>query len=422
MCNFFVDKIVKKENRIEYQYHFDGELSHYIFKEPSLCIEYSEIIEDVPDSICVIPLICDILPIIWVLDASLYIPVLDQTFYDSIEKFKKGYQNMYPKLEFKGSIHVKKLENNNYSTSDKTAAFFSGGLDAVSTVLSHYEEHPDLISLWGSDIDVRNEEAWLNLKSLLVEDAQKLGCKNIFVKTNFRKIVNEGALDKLVVKKAKDLWWHGFQHGIAIISHAAPYAYKYRINHIYIASSFTVGDHVPCASDPTIDNYIAFGSCKVIHDGYNFTRQDKVENVCQKLDQYGLKKEGISIRVCLRPDVADNCCHCEKCYRTIFEIIAEGKDPRTFGFNIDPDFYRRVEKEMKKKLILIHPYHWIRIQERFFENKELLSNRIELKWIFHYNFHNVNKHPMKHIRAYSIKTINRIKKLLRGGYWHAWKN
>ena len=418
MCKFVIDSVEVKGNRIKYKYHFDKDLYFYIRELPFMEIEYSESIEEVPNSICVIPLICDILPIIWILDAELYVPELDKSFYKSIEQFKLGYKKMYPKIKFKGKIFVKTIVDNSYNSTSKSASFFSGGVDALSTVLTHYDEHLDLISLWGSDIDIKSEEAWEKTRKFLSDVAKKLKCKNVFVKTNFRKIVNEGALDRLVRHKANDLWWHGFQHGIAIISHAAPYAYKYHLNHVYIASSFTKGDKVPCASDPSIDNFVKFASCDVIHDGYDFNRQEKVENICKKLDEKNLNNSKIFVRVCLNSKTSGNCCHCEKCYRTIFEIIAEGKNPKDFGFTLDKDFYRRVEYEMKKKIILIHPYHWIRIQKRFFENREKLCDRPEINWIFHYNFKKTNFHPSKHIRAYSKKTINRVKKLLVGGYWN----
>ena len=92
MCKFVIDSVEVKGNRIKYKYHFDKDLYFYIRELPFMEIEYSESIEEVPNSICVIPLICDILPIIWILDAELYVPELDKSFYKSIEQFKLGYK------------------------------------------------------------------------------------------------------------------------------------------------------------------------------------------------------------------------------------------------------------------------------------------------------------------------------------------
>ena len=39
------------------------------------------------------------------------------------------------------------------------------------------------------------------------------------------------------------------------------------------------------------------------------------------------------IRVCSFND--HNCCECEKCFRTILGIVAEGSEVKDFGFNLD---------------------------------------------------------------------------------------
>ena len=84
MGKFFIDSIDIKDGKIKYKYHFDEELYSYINRSNFLEIEYSESMIGLPKSICVIPLICDILPIIWILDAELYVPELDKSFYNSI--------------------------------------------------------------------------------------------------------------------------------------------------------------------------------------------------------------------------------------------------------------------------------------------------------------------------------------------------
>lgn len=64
------------------------------FKEdmPFFC-EYSEDISNTPQSIAVIPFIVQVLPIIWLFDATLIVDELDKHFYDCMEKIKEGYIN-----------------------------------------------------------------------------------------------------------------------------------------------------------------------------------------------------------------------------------------------------------------------------------------------------------------------------------------
>ena len=47
-----------------------------------------------------------------VYDADVYLEVCDKTFLESIPEFKKGYEDMYPMLEFKGNIHAENIEDN----------------------------------------------------------------------------------------------------------------------------------------------------------------------------------------------------------------------------------------------------------------------------------------------------------------------
>ena len=66
--------------------------------------------------------------------------------------FKQGYIDMYPKVDFKGTLIASNIIDNSYIPSKRTASFFSGGVDAFSTLISHVDEKPVLVTLWGSDI------------------------------------------------------------------------------------------------------------------------------------------------------------------------------------------------------------------------------------------------------------------------------
>jgi len=103
---------------------------------------------------------------------------------------------------------------------------------------------------------------------------------------------------------------------------------------IYIASSFTMADkgNYTCASDPTIDNYVRFCGCDIVHDGYECNRQDKIKSIC---DYAKKKKMQIPLRVCWESTEGTNCCVCEKCFRTMLAIYAEKQHPADFGFGED---------------------------------------------------------------------------------------
>ena len=383
MNQIYLKNIIVDKNKITYDYTAKGFIADYLNLNEKFFIAYSENISNVPKSILVIPFLCNMLPISWVCNTEIKIDEIDKDFYNSIKEFKQGYIDMYPKVNFKGSLLVNSIIDNSYEPTNKTASFFSGGVDAFNTLISHYKERPTLITLWGADVKLTDIKGWQIVKEHALETAKAFNTQNLFIKTSFRKFLKEGKLGNLVYKKAKDYWWHGFQHGIGIIGHIAPYAYKYKLGKIYIASSNTIKEKniITCASDPTIDNYLKMASCNVIHDGYEFSRLNKVHNIVQFMKQTGINFE---LRVCWESEGGRNCCNCEKCYRTIYEIIAEEGDLKKLGFEIDNT--KKIEYDIKNKIILHYPFYWNEIQQIFIEKKELFCNNTNYKWIYETNF------------------------------------
>lgn len=395
-----------ENNQITILYEVEGILQKYINYNIPFIIEYSESIQKVPQNIAIIPFIADILPLIWLTDGELYIDELDESFYNSIDNFKQGYITMYPMLKFKGKIYVKKKIKNKVKETNNVAAFFSGGVDAFATLIAHLDEKPLLITLWGADINLNDTEGWKYTKQRIQSIANSFNLNNVFVRTNFRSILNEKQIPNLI-KNTKDNWWHGFQHGIGIISHAAPLAYTHQLSNIYFASSFTIKDKgkVTCASDPTIDNFIKMCNSKVTHDQYEYSRQEKVKHICDFVKENNIT---FPIHVCWITSGGKNCCHCEKCYRTMFALFAEGVDPKNYGFNY-------TEEDLKKSYHLLKYYMSLRykpIQKRFQENKDALINE-HIKWICTCDIDDMSK-PTLNKKIYFIyqKICIKIKRIL----------
>ena len=310
-------------------FEVSAELESYFTEERVQEIEYTEDISDVPESVLVIPFVCNVLPIAWLADATLEIPQLDKEFYEGIPGLLEGYKNMSPMLEFKGKVRVGQLVDNSYMASDKVGALFSGGVDAFATLIAHAEEKPRLVTLWGADVKLTDIEGWERVKRHAVDTCREFDLPApLLVRSNFRLLVNEGTLGELVAASG-DGWWHGYQHGIAMLGHAAPVAYLQRWKTLYIASSFTPDNKAICASDPTIDNKLHLVSTRVWHDQYECHRQQKVGHIVEHCRAVG---KNAMLRVCWIISGGTNCCVCEKCQRTIFALLAEGEDPADYGF------------------------------------------------------------------------------------------
>lgn len=382
--------IEKCQNKIIYHYIISGEWKKYFRLEQEFFVSYEEDITLVPDSMLVIPFMVNILPIAWVCNANISIDSIDESFYKNIEKIKEGYINMYPHVNFGGMINVNDVVDNSYVSNGDTATLFSGGVDAFSTLITHIKEKPILITLWGADVKLDDFDGWKRVKEHAMETGLNFNCINLFVKSSFRLFINEDTLSDLVIDYAGDNWWHGFQHGIGLIGHVAPLAYLHKIKTLYIASSFTIREKgkVTCASDPTIDNYVHMGSCITVHDGYELTRQKKLERICDYKRKSGKK---ISLRVCWMSRGGSNCCSCEKCYRTIAGIVAEGENPIEYGFDIEKKIFGDIKKSIKYKIVFddVTRTYWHEIQQRFVDNPYRLS--AAMRWIVDEDFETKDK-------------------------------
>ena len=104
-----VNCIEKEKNIIEYNFEVDGEWKQYFNNKEKFIIEYDQEIEEIPYGIAVIPFLCNVLPIAWIFDGEIIIDEVDEDFYNSISNFKKGYIDMYPKIDFLGKLTVNNI-------------------------------------------------------------------------------------------------------------------------------------------------------------------------------------------------------------------------------------------------------------------------------------------------------------------------
>ena len=315
---------------------------------------------------------------------------------------------MYPMMNFGGMFTVDLIEDNSMDVQSGVCAFFSGGVDAFNTLTQHISENPTLITLWGADVALEDKKGWNRIKNHLEETCNEFELNYVTVRTSFRDFLSEGVLGA-IVRNSGDGWWHGFQHGIGIICHAAPAMYALGKKTAYFASSFTAYDkgRVTCASDPTIDNYVRFCGCNIVHDGYEFTRQMKIHNITHFSKKSGKK---ISLRVCWESTGGSNCCSCEKCWRTILGLYAEGVSPENYGFHYSAQQLSAISKKMKRgRNPMFSSLRYQPIQDRMQNNigKEDLPTQI--RW-----FYNVDLKKYDTVKLYRRiwrKILSYVRKL-----------
>lgn len=313
------------------------------------------------------------MPIVWLTDSTLVVPELDDDFLRSIPRFKQGYIDMYPRMRFGGRIvcaSAVRYRSGGASaaadTDSRAALLFSGGVDAFASLIAHMDERPELVTLHGADIGLSDTEGWERVRSHTEQTAHRYGLGCRFVHTDFRTFIDERALNALV-RDSGEKYWYGFQSGIGIIGHYAPIAYAAGTELLYIASSVNAADNgsEPCASDLSIDGQVRFCGCRVIHDGYEFTRQDKVRRIVEYSRAGG---SAVNLRVCWQSTGGGNCCRCEKCYRTMFELFAEGADPRDYGLLYTQRDIARSEIRLRTNRAFYDPYYWPGLRDHLFSN------------------------------------------------------
>jgi hypothetical protein len=417
-----VESIEKKDKKVICHFTCSPDLEKYFNKDEPFFVEYG--IDDsyrfdaahIPDGVLIIPFLCNVLPIVWIGDAVLHIAEIDKTFYESIPEFKQGYIDLYPEIDFAGTVTVERIiesvgaELRGGGGGGTNIAFFSGGVVAFNTLINHQVEKPLLLTLWGSDVFFNDTAGWDNVKEHVRKTAEQFGVSYLFIKSNFRKFLNESALSKLVFKRAKDGWWHGFQCGIGLVGHSAPIAYLLNVKNIYSASSFTKDYTGPGAAFPSIEDHIRFSNSRIVHDGFELTRQDKIGNICNFSRKNNIV---LFLRVCWMSGGGKNCSACEKCYRTIMGILAEDYDPNDFGLFYDKQLGSKIYRDITRKIQLQSSpiLHFKYIQRCFRNNPNVFEKRKELKWILDLDFDKVNKHPAKLMYIFMKKCFNKIKSL-----------
>lgn len=369
-------------------------------------VEYDVDVTDVPAGIAVVPLLANVLPMAWVYDAVVEVSVCDADFLACLPKVKHGYANMYPTMSFGGELRVGAIEENQRSA-EGAVCFFSGGVDAFNTLIQHIDERPALLTMRGADVKLGDVEGWARVRTHGMAVARDFDVEFHEAASTFRSFLREDVLTRRVAGSG-DGWWHGFQHGLGILGHAAPLAWVLGRNVVYIASSNTAETRagVTCASDPSIDDHVRYCGVRVRHDGFEFSRQEKVRNIVQYSYRTGTP---ISLRVCWESKGGSNCCACEKCARTILEVMAEGGDPHEFGFSYSEDQF----DSLMRKLHYISPIHY-----PFYYSdaaRASKSNGIDLpksaRWILSGNLERIANTPVKRVADIGYRVFRKLRLL-----------
>jgi len=211
----------------------------------------------------------------------------------------------------------------------RAGCFLSGGIDSLAMLrtnrldfpLKHPRSIKDCLVLHGFDIGGRKGsdkaietfDRTLKSMSAVAEDA---GVTLIPVFTNVRHLDDDDGFSLYE--------FHG-----AVLSSVA-HAFYRRLTSVSIASTYDIPNLNPWGSHPLVDPNYSSAELRLRHDGLRFSRLDKVRVVAE----WDVALQ--NVRVCtINPPGMLNCGKCEKCIRTMTELLVIGKLAHTQAFPTD---------------------------------------------------------------------------------------
>jgi hypothetical protein len=209
---------------------------------------------------------------------------------------------------------------------NRTASFFSGGVDSFYTYLKHKADPvqgdrvDSFILVNGFDIEPRNAPLWESTLKNISSIAAAENIELVVVQTNIQGLVEPV------------LSWD-YLHGGCLA--AVGLFLRGAFRQIYIPSSFSVEEQAPWGSCLALDRHWSTESTTFVHDGVEATRINKV---IWQIAQSPLALE--HLRVCFENVRGSyNCGQCDKCLRTMINLYVAGalERSKTFPHNIDPD-------------------------------------------------------------------------------------
>lgn len=208
---------------------------------------------------------------------------------------------------------------------ERTAAFFTGGVDSFYTVLRHREEIDSLLLVHGFDFSLENGEKERRIMAGVRAAAHALGKPLVEVRTDLRSFTDGYA------------HWEAY-HGAALASVALLLSSNFA--KVYLPATLTYSHLIPLGSHPLLDPLWSTEELQLVHDGCEASRLEKLALISKET------AARTWLRVCWENrNGRYNCGSCEKCLRTMVAMKALGLLDLfdTFPHEIDAAAIARVQ-------------------------------------------------------------------------------
>ena len=330
-------------------------------------VEYGEDIglDRMDRTVALAPFILNVAPMVWFSGETYRIDALDADLAGALEATRMEVRRMYPRHRWDGRLEAARLVHSAVSArpdEDRIALLFTGGVDSSYTSLLHYPTSQNLITIWGNETALEDDEKWRLFSRHCERFANQFGHRNLFIKTNAKEIVKRKRVPPDIA-----VWWANVQHGMGLPGLCMPAAYSWGMATVLISSTEWYGGYAGAwGSSPEIDNHVGCAGIGTCHEGFGVTRQEKLNYIVENIRNEQLPTPALT--VCSRPYVRTlNCGVCEKCLRTMTGVLVAGGRLDDFGFSLSAErVIEEVEARFRAGRYLMDEqlaHSWIAIQD-----------------------------------------------------------
>ncbi|NOH57232.1 hypothetical protein F0261_04155 [Alteromonas sp. 07-89-2] len=247
----------------------------------------------------------------------------DAVFIDNISHIQEIYSQWDERLK---RVPLKANTCITKGTGKYVASFFTGGVDSFYTFLKNKREITHLVFVHGYDVALNDSTLRNEVSKRLKVIAAEFDTEVIELESNARTYLEKHVL------------WGPIAHGLAlsIVMHSLSSHFK----KFFIPSTHTYSELFPWGSHPILDHLWGTSNMRVVHDGCEASRVEKVE----KISNYQVALD--NLRVCWEnPSSQYNCGRCEKCIRTKINLHACNALDKCNAFDV-----RELEYELIRQL------------------------------------------------------------------------
>ena len=190
----------------------------------------------------------------------------------------------------------------------------------------------------------------------------------------------------------------------------APIEYLTRTGLHYIGSSYASNSIGFDANNQDMVKSIRYASCRFYLVDDNLDRNDKAKKIINYCSKENLKVE---LKVCWYSTASHNCSHCEKCYRTMLNILSHHGNPNDYGFVIDSKGYKRMHRFAKYHEV--NKAFWEENKKEFEADADYWRKNKDMSWILDIEFNNPKRLAIYKVYSKARIFLGSIKRRIIGG-------